>query len=174
MGSIFAAFGSHHKRASRMFRILVYRASQLLLLTSKWFNAILKITCASSLYSGPTKEKEASLDDISKSAHTLTVVYRCSASEISSPMTSDFFLLHKDYSDPVTSILNNVNVSLMNVTASKAIFAVTPRGFNVHDPNNGAFFYHVQYQNCEKIIELPIQYMAPLAKQISKSKFTTM
>lgn len=125
--------------------------------------------CGRSFYSGVAADKKRHESELTRSAHTLEVVWQCPASDVSSPTTRDFFLIHKNYGHAVTQIVEKPNVSLMNVDANKAIFAVTAPGFDVHDADAGPFFYHVQRLHCHEIIELPIQFMVPLAKKVPSS-----
>ena len=149
--------------------MLFHLSFQLVLIVSKYVNSILKLLFRRSLNSGTQAEKRRSLVDFDKSAHSLHVLGRSSVSSVAPPKASNFLLTHIRYCDPRSRIINKPQVSLINVVASKALFAVTPEGFDVHDSKHGPFFYHVQFSNCREVVELPIRFLKPLADSLPNS-----
>ena len=96
-------------------------------------DTILEKTIGLSIVHGWAGDQANSLEDFSKCAHKMRVLYNAFPATFTTPQPKHYLLCHQKYGDPLEMIANDPSVSLVDFGGGHAVFAQVPEGFDVYD-----------------------------------------
>ena len=127
--------------------LLKYFTLQVLLIISKYFNAISNFVIGYSLHSGWKVDKERSQNNYDHCAKRSRILMKARKFPLASPSYDSLFLVHKKYEHP-RCIYENDFVTLIGFDTKRLLFCVS--NIDVYDSNYGPFVFTTQYdQICE-------------------------
>jgi hypothetical protein len=115
---------------------------------------------------GTSKEIIEAHRHFNKSAHILDIIWKNKLNTVESVKFNNFMVKHNSYADPVKTVAQDDNVSLISICQDFALFAYFHQGLSIYDTKHGPFLYNVQYENVIKIITVPLKFIPELSKHV--------
>jgi hypothetical protein len=120
-------------------------------------------------YSGGTKEERAASKLYRNSAHVVTVKWRAHYNWLWFHFKENFIYKHDKYIHP-RYILQHKNVTLFTVTKDYAMFCITDPDVDIYETTKHPFVFIAQYEQCKKLLFLPISSLYMLAEELGDPK----
>jgi hypothetical protein len=115
---------------------------------------------------GTSKEIIEAHQCFNKSAHIVDILWKHRLNSVEYVKYNNFLVKHNSYADPVKTIAQDDNVSLISICQDFALFGYCHQGLSIYDSKHGPFVYNVQYENVTKIITVPLKFIPELSKHV--------